>query len=304
MLIKKFQNIFYFYRQLNNRMRKLINYSRLVKFEHTIFALPFALTGFFFAMRHDSSNLSIKLLALVLLCMVFARNAAMGFNRYLDREFDKLNPRTAFREIPAGVLEPKSVLLFVILNSLFFIGTTWFINSLCFYLSPVALFVILFYSYTKRFTPLCHFVLSLGLAIAPVGAYLAVAGKFDLLPLMLGFVVFFWVSGFDIIYALQDEDFDINLNLKSIPSITGKKRALVIAKLIHLFSAIFVVIVAVLTPANWLHIIGATIFIGLLIYQHTLVKSNDLSKVNFAFFTTNGIASVIYGICVIVGLWI
>ena len=304
MLIKKFQNIFYFYRQLNNRMRKLINYSRLVKFEHTIFALPFALTGFFFAMRHDSSNLSIKLLALVLLCMVFARNAAMGFNRYLDREFDKLNPRTAFREIPAGVLEPKSVLLFVILNSLFFIGNTWFINSLCFYLSPVALFVILFYSYTKRFTPLCHFVLSLGLAIAPVGAYLAVAGKFDLLPLMLGFVVFFWVSGFDIIYALQDEDFDINLNLKSIPSITGKKRALVIAKLIHLFSAIFVVIVAVLTPANWLHIIGATIFIGLLIYQHTLVKSNDLSKVNFAFFTTNGIASVIYGICVIVGLWI
>jgi 4-hydroxybenzoate polyprenyltransferase len=285
-------------------MRKLINYSKLVKFEHTIFALPFALTGFFFALKQDSSNLSIKLLILVLLCMVFARNAAMGFNRFLDREFDKLNPRTALREIPAGVLEPKSVLLFVILNALFFVVTTWFINSLCFYLSPVALFVILFYSYTKRFTPLCHFVLSLGLAIAPMGAYLAVAGKFDWLPLMLSFVVFFWVSGFDIIYALQDEDFDKNLNLKSIPSLIGKKRALDLAKLIHFCSAIFVVMVAILASANWLHIIGAVCFTGLLFYQHTLVKPDDLSRVNFAFFTTNGIASVIYGVFVIAGLWI
>ena len=285
-------------------MKKLINYSRLVKFEHTLFALPFALTGFFLAMRQDSADLSIKLLILVLLCMVFARNAAMGFNRFLDREFDKLNPRTALREIPAGVLEPKSVLLFVILNSLFFIATTWFINSLCFFLSPVALFVILFYSYTKRFTPLCHFVLSLGLAIAPMGAYLAVAGKFDWLPLMLSFVVFFWVSGFDIIYALQDEDFDKDLNLKSIPSLIGKKRALQLAKIIHFCSAIFVVIVAILTPANWLHIIGAVIFTALLAYQHTLVKPDDLNRVNLAFFTTNGIASVIYGLFVIAGLWI
>lgn len=285
-------------------MRKLINYSRLVKFEHTIFALPFALTGFFFALKQDSTNLSIKLLILVLLCMVFARNAAMGFNRFLDREFDKLNPRTALREIPAGVLEPKSVLLFVILNALFFVVTTWFINSLCFYLSPVALFVILFYSYTKRFTPLCHFVLSLGLAIAPMGAYLAVAGKFDWLPLMLSFVVFFWVSGFDIIYALQDEDFDKNLNLKSIPSLMGRKRALDLARIIHFCSAIFVVTVAILTPANWLHIIGAVSFTGLLFYQHTIVKPDDLSRVNFAFFTTNGIASVIYGVFVIAGLLI
>jgi len=285
-------------------MKRLINYSRLVKFEHTIFALPFALTGFFFALEKYSSFLSVKLLIMLVLCMVFARNAAMGFNRFLDREFDKLNPRTAYREIPAGVLEPKSVLLFVILNCLFFIVTTWFINTLCFFLSPVALFVILFYSYTKRFTPLCHFVLSLGLAIAPMGAYLAVAGKFDWLPLMLSFVVFFWVSGFDIIYALQDEDFDKNLNLKSIPSILGKKRALQLAKIIHFFSVVFVVAVAVFTPANWLHIIGAIVFTSLLAYQHTLVKYDDLSKVNIAFFTTNGIASVIYGLFVIAGLWI
>ncbi len=285
-------------------MRKLINYSRLVKFEHTIFALPFALAGFFLGMQQESADLSIRLLIMVLLCMVFARNAAMGFNRFLDREFDKLNPRTASREIPAGVLEPKSVLLFVVFNALFFIVTTWFINSLCFYLSPVALFVILFYSYTKRFTPLCHFVLSLGLAIAPMGAYLAVAGKFDWLPLMLSLVVFFWVSGFDIIYALQDEDFDRNLNLKSIPLLFGKKQALDLAKTVHVISAVFVVIVAVLTPANWPHITGAFVFTGLLAYQHTLVKPNDLSKVNLAFFTTNGIASLIYGLLVIVGLYI
>ncbi len=285
-------------------MGRLLNYSRLVKFEHTIFALPFALTGFFFALQEEGSKLNLKLLLLVLLCMVFARNAAMGFNRFLDREFDKLNPRTAQREIPAGILEPKSVLLFVVLNSLFFIITTFFINRLCFYLSPVALFVILFYSYTKRFTPLCHFVLSLGLAIAPMGAYLAVAGKFDWLPLMLSFVVFFWVSGFDIIYALQDEGFDKDYKLKSIPSLIGKKNALKAALFIHLAAVIFVVIVAILTPANWLHISGAILFTGLLFYQHTLVKPDNLSKVNLAFFTTNGIASVFYGISVIASLYI
>lgn len=285
-------------------MGRLLNYSKLVKFEHTIFALPFALIGFFFAMEKASSALSLKLLLLVLLCMVFARNAAMGFNRYLDREFDKLNPRTALREIPAGILEPKSVILFVVLNALFFIAATFFINKLCFYLSPIALFVILFYSYTKRFTPLCHFVLSLGLAIAPMGAYLAVAGQFDWLPLLLSFLVFFWVSGFDIIYALQDAEFDKDLKLKSIPSMIGKARALVAAKIIHAMAVVFVMAVAVLAGANWLHLIGAIVFIALIVYQHTLVKPNDLSRVDFAFFTTNGIASVVYGVFVIAGLWL
>jgi 4-hydroxybenzoate polyprenyltransferase len=284
-------------------MGSLSNYSKLVKFEHTIFAIPFALIGFFFALEENGASINFRLLGLVILCMVFARNAAMGFNRYLDRKIDKLNPRTAIREIPAGILNPKSVLFFVIINALLFIVATWFINSLCFYLSPVALFVILFYSFTKRFTPLCHFVLSLGLAIAPVGAYLAVAGKFDWLPVILGFVVFFWVSGFDIIYALQDEEFDKDLKLKSIPALLGKKRALNLSKLIHFFATVFVVFVAILTPANWVHLIGSGVFISLLFYQHTLVKYNDLSKVNIAFFTTNGIASVIYGLFVIAGLY-
>lgn len=273
----------------------LKNYSRLVKFEHTIFALPFALLGFFFAVRDKSDALSFKLLILVLLCMVFARNAAMGFNRWLDRNFDKKNPRTAVREIPSGVLKPRSVLLFVILNSLLFIITTWFINSLCFYLSPVALFVILFYSYTKRFTWLCHFVLSLGLAIAPVGAYLAVAGKFAWMPVLLGLIVLFWVSGFDIIYALQDEEFDKSHELKSIPAFLGQKKAIYLSRIIHFISAVFVFLAAYFSGTGLLMWMGSAIFAGLLFYQHTLVKYNDLRKVNLAFFTTNGIASVIYG---------
>lgn len=256
------------------------------------------------ALEQESASLSLKLLILVLLCMVFARNAAMGFNRYLDRNIDKKNPRTAVREIPAGVLNAKAVLFFVIANSLLFVATTWFINSICFYLSPVALFVILFYSYTKRITPLCHFVLSLGLAIAPIGAYLAVAGKFDWLPLILSMVVFFWVSGFDIIYALQDEEFDKGLNLKSVPSLLGKKRALTVSKSVHLVCAGLVIAVAVLIPANVIQWFGSAIFIGLVFYQHTLVRPDDLSKVNFAFFTTNGIASVIYGTLIILGYYI
>lgn len=285
-------------------MSSMQNYIRLVKFEHTIFALPFALIGFFLAIKYNNYEFDPALLGLILLCMVFARNAAMSFNRYLDRHFDKLNPRTALREIPSGILKARSVLAFVIINSVLFISTTWFINPLCFYLSPVALFVILFYSYTKRFTALCHFVLSMGLAIAPVGAYLAVTGTFDRPPLFLALAVFFWVSGFDIIYALQDEDFDNGQNLKSIPALIGKQHALLIAKIIHGFSAIFIIGVAIAVAGNWLHWSAVFIFVSLLIYQHTLVRSNDLSKVNVAFFTMNGIASIIYGALVITAFYI
>lgn len=285
-------------------MKNLINYSRLVKFEHTLFAMPFALIGFFMATRENPSMLSLKLLLLVILCMVFARNAAMGFNRFLDRKFDKLNPRTALREIPAGILNPKSVLTFVVLNASLFLLATWFINPLCFHLSPVALFVILFYSYTKRFTALCHFVLSLGLAIAPVGAYLAVTGKFDWLPVFIGLIVFFWASGFDIIYALQDEGFDKENRLKSIPSYFGKKKALTISRIIHAISAVFVVVVATCSNSGWIYWLGSVVFISLLFYQHTLVKHDDLKKVNLAFFTLNGVASVVYGTLVILDIWI
>jgi 4-hydroxybenzoate polyprenyltransferase len=285
-------------------MQALKNYSRLVKFEHTVFALPFALTGFFLAVTRSGSPFRWSLLFLVLLCMIFARNAAMGFNRYLDREIDKRNPRTNKREIPAGILIPRNVLFFVVTNGLLFIATTWFINPLCFYLSPVALFIVLFYSYTKRFTAWCHFVLSLGLAIAPVGAYLAVTGTPAMAPVWISAIVFFWVSGFDILYSLQDESFDKENRIQSIPSHLGIRKALIFSIFLHVLTALFVVIFGVVIKGGWIHWTGAAIFITLLVYQHSLVKPGNLKKINLAFSTTNGIASILYGALVILDLLI
>ena len=276
------------------------NYLSLIKFSHTVFALPFALLGFFLGTQKIGEGLSWKLFGLVLLCMIFARSAAMAFNRYLDRDIDEKNPRTAVREIPAGIILPKAALFFVMANCILFVLATWFINPLCFFLSPVALLVILGYSYTKRFTPLCHFVLGLGLALAPLGAYLAVGGGFDLVPLLYSFAVLLWVSGFDIIYALQDVEFDKSLQLNSIPVFLGKENALKLSNLLHIICGA-AILLAVYFSQNiypglgWLNWLAAALFLLLLFYQHTLVKPNDLSRVNLAFFTTNGIASVVFG---------
>lgn len=299
-------------------------YLSLVKFSHTIFALPFALIGFslgthsylqrknelveysFVKSMLPSSVAELLVIKLiwVLICMVTARSAAMAFNRYLDRSFDGRNPRTAIREIPAGIISPNSALRFVILNCLLFITATWFINPLCFYLSPVALFVILFYSYTKRFTPLCHLVLGLGLSLAPIGAYLAVTGAFALLPILFSFAVIFWVSGFDIIYALQDVEFDQNNNLFSIPAVLGKGKALKVSEILHFFSSVCVVAAGVYGHFHFLYWVGIVVFMGMLYYQHSLVKPNDLSKVNIAFMTSNGIASVVFGLLVIADIFV
>jgi 4-hydroxybenzoate polyprenyltransferase len=284
-------------------MSSIKHYLSLVKFSHTIFALPFACIGFTLALN-EGYSFSLKLFLLVLLCMVTARNSAMAFNRYIDRKFDILNPRTAIREIPAGIINPKNAMFFIIINCLLFITSTYFINTICFYLSPVALFVVLFYSYTKRFTPLCHLVLGCGLALAPIGAYLAVTGVFDWLPLLFSFTVFTWVSGFDIIYALQDEVFDREHKLNSIPVLLGTKGALHFSEVLHLFSIAFVISAGFIGHFNFLYWIGTTIFTGLVIYQHTIVKPNDLSRVNLAFGTTNGIASVVFATFTITSFFI
>jgi 4-hydroxybenzoate polyprenyltransferase len=276
----------------------LKNYLSLIKFSHTVFALPFALIGFFLAIHNNQATFNLQLFICVLLCMVFARSAAMAFNRYIDRGFDAKNARTTVREIPAGVISPKAALLFTILCSAAFITTTYFINQLCFYLSPVALLVILGYSYTKRFTPLCHLVLGVGLSLAPVGAYIALTQEYAVLPIIFGCIVLFWVSGFDIIYAMQDEDFDRKNKLNSIPVLLGGKNALRLAKVFHIICALLVCIAFALGNFSWLYQLGALVFIFLLIYQHSLVKPTDLSKVNLAFGTTNGIASVVFCIFV------
>ncbi|MES2004464.1 MAG: UbiA-like polyprenyltransferase [Bacteroidota bacterium] len=309
-------------------MSNVKKYLSLVKFSHTIFAMPFALIGFCLGMTYLKTSLpgwhvtigapsvpdylSLILsengwgrkLLLVLVCMVTARSAAMAFNRYLDRSFDAKNPRTAIREIPAGIISANSALRFVVLNCVLFVIATYFINPICFYLSPVALFVILFYSYTKRFTALCHLVLGLGLSLAPIGAYLAVTGRFDVIPLLFSFAVIFWVSGFDVIYALQDVEFDRSQKLYSIPSVLGKSKALRASEWLHVVSAACVVAAGILGGFHFLYWIGIAVFIGMLVYQHSIVKPNDLSKVNIAFMTANGIASVVFGVLVIVDLFL
>ena len=228
--------------------------------------------------------------------MVFARNAAMAFNRYLDRNIDAMNPRTAMRDIPAGKVSASQALTFTLLNSGLFIATTWFINPLCFYLSPIALAVVLGYSYTKMFTALCHIVLGVGLGLAPLGAYLAVTGTFNTVPLLFSLAVVFWVSGFDIIYALQDEKFDKDHKLNSIPAFFGTKRALLISKIFHIISAIFITLPVFYLDLGWLYYIGVLFYISLLIYQHLIISPTDLTRVNRAFMTTNGIASVIFAL--------
>lgn len=255
----------------------------------------------------DNKDALVQLLflfILVILCMVFARSAAMAFNRYLDRKFDAKNPRTAIREIPSGIISEKNALAFTIISSLLFVVCTFFINRICFYLSPAALAVVLGYSYTKRFTPLCHLILGLGLSLAPIGAYLAVTGKFDLLPILFSLAVIFWVSGFDIIYALQDEEFDKSQQLYSIPAWLGKGKALRVSESLHLLSAAAVMYAGVYGKFGWLYWIGVAVFIGMLVYQHSIVKPTDLRKVNLAFMTANGIASVVFAIFVIADIFV
>jgi 4-hydroxybenzoate polyprenyltransferase len=301
-------------------MGKVRNYLSLIKFSHTIFAMPFALIGFFLGMFDYTSvnpdwhtgfstglynwNLLLFKFILVILCMVFARSAAMSFNRYLDREFDAKNPRTAIREIPTGILGANNVLIFTIANCVLFIACCFFINRLCFLLSPVALLIILGYSYTKRFTVLCHLILGLGLSLAPIGAYLAVTAKFDLVPVLFSLAVLSWVSGFDIIYALQDDEFDRAEKLFSIPASLGRSKALSVSEFLHLISGVFVILAGLYGSFGWLYWLGVAVFLGMLLYQHIIVKPNDLRKVNLAFMTANGIASIVFAVFVIADLFI
>ncbi len=300
-------------------MSKVKNYLSLIKFSHTIFAMPFALIGFFMGVytimkSGDTSTITgvdvvieytkthRLIFIYIIACMVFARSAAMAFNRYLDREFDAKNPRTAIREIPSGIISPSSALRFTILNSILFVGFAYMINITCFLLSPIALIIILGYSYTKRFTALCHVVLGLGLSLAPAGAFIAVTESIDPSVVLLSLAVIGWVSGFDIIYSLQDDAFDASQGLWSIPSALGRKKALLLSRILHFITAILIYTAGFQFGFGILYTIGAILFTGLLVYQHSLVRSDDLSKVNIAFMTANGIASIAFAIFVIADL--
>ncbi len=264
--------------------------------------MPFALIGFFLAGTGHWSALHWKLLVLVILCMIFARSAAMGFNRWLDRRFDRINPRTSGREIPSGRIPASNALIFVAVCSLLFILTAWLINPLCGALSLAALAVILGYSYTKRFTPLCHLVLGLALGLAPIGAWLAVLGYFAWLPVLFSLLVVCWVSGFDLIYSLQDEPFDRSQHLRSIPEWLGRSNGIRVSRGLHLLALGFLVAAGILGHGGWLYWAGACLFALILVYQHTLVREDDLSRINLRFMTANGLASCAFALFVIADL--
>lgn len=291
-------------RQSESILHQAGTYLSLIKFSHTLFALPFALVGFVLGVLTNNVPWEWSLFVKMLLCMVFARSAAMAFNRWLDRKFDALNPRTATREIPAGVIRPQRALWFTILCCVGFVITTWTINNTVLFLSPVALAVILFYSYTKRFTALCHLVLGLGLSLAPIGAYLCVNPQFNWLPVFFSGMVLTWVSGFDIIYALQDMSFDRSQQLHSIPAKLGLKGALVASALLHVVTTSLVLLAGWYGDFNFAYWIGAGVFIILLTYQHLIVKPNDLSRVNIAFVNTNSAASIAFAVFTIIALFI
>lgn len=275
----------------------------LIKFSHTVFALPFALVGYALGVR--AAGFDWVILCQVVLCMVFARSAAMAFNRLVDRTYDAQNPRTATREIPAGKLSPQTVTTLVVVCSVGFVLTALSINFLCFALSPVALAVVLGYSYTKRFTSWCHLVLGLGLAIAPVGGYIAAAGGITEGIWLLAGLVLTWVAGFDVLFALQDESFDKQAGLHSIPARFGIKKALILSGTLHGLTLVAVVGLGLLIHPAYpvVYWIGAALFVGLLGFQHAIVRPTDLSRINLAFGTTNGIASVVYAVATVLSLF-
>ena len=273
-------------------LQAIAAYGRMIKFSHSVFALPFAFSGALLAATH--AGITPAQIGWIALAMVGARSAAMGFNRLVDRHFDAANPRTQNRELPQGVVSPRAVGVFVVLSALVLVLAAHQLNPLCFYLSPLVLAVLLFYSLTKRFTWASHLVLGLSLGGAPLGAWIAVTGGFDLIPLLLCSGVLVWVAGFDIIYACGDRAFDVRAGLHSIPVRFGIARALYIARVLHLLFVVLLVLVGRAAGLSLLYWLGVVVIAGLLVYEHRLVRTDDLSRLSTAFMTVNSAVSLIY----------
>jgi 4-hydroxybenzoate polyprenyltransferase len=278
---------------------RAIVFGRMIKFSHSVFALPFALAS---AAMAAGGRVPWRELPWIVVAMIGARSAAMGFNRLADHAIDARNPRTAGRELPRGVVSRREVWLFVGLSAAALVGAAAMLNPLCLLLSPVALLVVLGYSYTKRFTSLSHLVLGLALSIAPVGAWLAVRGRFEAPPVVLALAVLSWVAGFDTIYSCQDVDFDRREGLRSLPALLGIRRALTAARLLHVAAVVLLAALFVLVPLHPIYLVGVAAVAALLVYEHSLVSADDLSRVDAAFFTVNGWISVGYLAFTIVAL--
>ncbi|MCX6378149.1 MAG: putative 4-hydroxybenzoate polyprenyltransferase [Armatimonadetes bacterium] len=287
-------------------LRKVRLLLQMVKFEHTIFALPFAMISMLLAARELPHWLpSGRVIFWILIAMVGARSTAMAFNRLADANIDKENPRTATRHIPAGILSRSQVLLFLVFALGLFEIAAWQLNPLCLLLSPIALVFLLGYSYTKRFTSLCHLVLGTAIGLAPLGAWIAVRGELNPLPVFLGLVVMLWIGGFDIIYALQDYEFDSqDPRLFSLPKRIGKANALRVSRLMHLLMLCLLVYIGIGFGLHFWYFAGVAVVTCLIAWEQSLVKPDDLSKVNLAFFTLNGWVSVSLFVFVVLDRWL
>lgn len=276
-------------------MRRLRIILEMIKFEHTVFAMPFALVSVILAARTlPGGQVPARPLFWIVVAMVGARSAAMAFNRIVDAHYDARNPRTANRAIPAGVLSASQVTVFTGASVIVFELAAWQLNPLCLALSPVALAAVLGYSFTKRFTSLSHLALGLGIGIAPMGAWLAVTGRFALTPVLLGAVVMLWIGGFDIIYALQDVEFDKANGLFSLPRRLGPARALLVCRFMHAGVVMLLLTIGRLSGLHAMYFMGVVAVSALLVYEHSVVRPDDLRRVNLAFFTLNGWIGVLY----------
>lgn len=270
-------------------MNKIKVFLEMIKFEHTLFALPFAYLGAFLA----SNGIPTRgKLFWITLAMIGARTAAMSLNRLIDRHIDARNPRTAQRALPAGQLRVKEVYLYTVLSFLLLGYSAYKLNFLALLLMPIAVFFLVLYSYTKRFTWACHFVLGISLGLAPAGAWIGVTGHWALAPILLGLGVITWVAGFDIVYACQDVEFDRKEGLHSVPAIFGVQRGLEISSLLHFLAPLLFIAVGVVMAMSWLYYLGVGIAVVLLFRQHRIVSASDLSKIGVAFFDLNGYLSV------------
>jgi 4-hydroxybenzoate polyprenyltransferase len=275
--------------QLRRVWRRVQIVLEAIKFEHTIFALPFALMGLVYAAEGVPDA---RTLGWILVAMVGARTAAMAFNRIVDRTIDALNPRTRQRALPAGLLTVRQMATLMAGAIVAFVYAAWQLNWLCFWLSPVALAIILGYSYSKRFTPLSHYWLGLSLGIAPSATWIAVRGTLELPPILLTLAVALWVAGFDILYSLQDYEFDKQYGLRSLPETLGKAQAIAVSRLSHLLCIGLFALAGYTLQVGWLYYVGVALAALMLAYEQSLVKPDDLSKLDLAFFTMNGYVSI------------
>jgi 4-hydroxybenzoate polyprenyltransferase len=281
-------------------MRTVYTYLSFVRFSHTVFALPFALAGALLAAREHPVGWGT--IGWILVAMVSARSAAMGFNRLVDARFDALNPRTANRELPRGVMTVREAVVFVAAASALFVYSAWRLNPLCFALSPVALGIVFWYSLAKRYTSWTQLYLGLAMAVAPVGGWLAVGGRGGWEPWLLGLAIGAWVGGFDVLYACQDVEFDRAQGLRSIPTRFGVPASLVISRLMHVIAIICLLALALVTPLPWFYFAGVAVVALLLVYEQSLVRASDLSQVKRAF-DMNGYVGILYLVVLAISIW-